>query len=285
MRGADHYYASRIDADGDLVWLDQGPGGVALRFDGAAPDGSGGFFAGGRKWHAEPWGVTDAVIAHYDADGNILDTVQFGSEVGDDAILGLAPDGEGGVICCGYTPSGPALNSAAFVACFDANLEQTWMHVSDSLGDDRFEDVLPTGTGAVLVAGVTSGDLFAPNAGGDDVVVARINAEGVVWSWQVGSSEDDQAYGIAPDDAGGVYVGGVTYGDIFGADLGGADGFLLRLACPADCNADGALNILDFVCYQLLFQSDDLAADCNADGALSILDFVCFQGLFQAGCP
>ena len=54
--------------------------------------------------------------------------------------------------------------------------------------------------------------------------------------------------------------------------------------CPADCDGNATLNVLDFVCYQQLFQSGDGAADCNADGMLNILDFVCFQGLFQAGC-
>jgi hypothetical protein len=54
--------------------------------------------------------------------------------------------------------------------------------------------------------------------------------------------------------------------------------------CYADCTGDGALNILDFVCYQQLFQAADPGADCNADGALNILDFVCFQEQFLKGC-
>jgi len=56
-------------------------------------------------------------------------------------------------------------------------------------------------------------------------------------------------------------------------------------ACPADCDANGELNILDFDCYQGLFQNGDPDADCNGDGQLNILDFVCFQGAFQQGCP
>jgi hypothetical protein len=56
-------------------------------------------------------------------------------------------------------------------------------------------------------------------------------------------------------------------------------------SCPADCNGDLALNILDFVCFQGLFQAGDPSADCNGDGVLNVLDFVCFQGLFRAGCP
>jgi hypothetical protein len=55
--------------------------------------------------------------------------------------------------------------------------------------------------------------------------------------------------------------------------------------CDADCNADALLNILDFVCFQQYWQSQDPAADCDANAAFNILDFVCFQQLFQAGCP
>ena len=54
--------------------------------------------------------------------------------------------------------------------------------------------------------------------------------------------------------------------------------------CSPDCNADGVLNILDFVCFQGLFQNGDAGADCNQDGVLNILDFVCFQQSFQGGC-
>jgi hypothetical protein len=54
--------------------------------------------------------------------------------------------------------------------------------------------------------------------------------------------------------------------------------------CAPDCNEDGALNILDFVCFQGLFQSGDGGADVNGDGVLNILDFVAFQGLFVKGC-
>ena len=55
--------------------------------------------------------------------------------------------------------------------------------------------------------------------------------------------------------------------------------------CLADCNGDDVLNILDFVCFQNLFQSGSMAADCNQDGSLNILDFVCFQNAFMDGCP
>jgi len=55
--------------------------------------------------------------------------------------------------------------------------------------------------------------------------------------------------------------------------------------CPADCNNDGNLNVLDFTCFQGLFAAQDQGADCNGDSAFNILDFTCFQAQFATGCP
>jgi hypothetical protein len=60
---------------------------------------------------------------------------------------------------------------------------------------------------------------------------------------------------------------------------------LARDACPVDINADGELNVLDFVAFQLLWLAADPAADCHADEQFTILDFICFQLAFQKGCP
>jgi hypothetical protein len=56
-------------------------------------------------------------------------------------------------------------------------------------------------------------------------------------------------------------------------------------ACAADCDGDGELDILDFICFQGLFLDGDIEADCDANAKLDILDFVCFQAAFQKGCP
>ena len=108
---------------------------------------------------------------------------------------------------------------------------------------------------------------------------------------------NDEKFVTAKSWVDGVSGGGVPiidaidlYGDEPG--IGGTTGIYLDDlsiqpagdACIADCDGNGVLNILDFVCYQGLFQSGDPAADCDANGVLNILDFVCFQGAFQAGC-
>lgn len=55
--------------------------------------------------------------------------------------------------------------------------------------------------------------------------------------------------------------------------------------CIADCDGNGQLNILDFVCFQQEWQQQTPLGDCDGNGVYNILDFVCFQGEFQAGCP
>ena len=55
-------------------------------------------------------------------------------------------------------------------------------------------------------------------------------------------------------------------------------------ACYADCEADGDLDIDDFVCFQTLFAFGDDYADCEGDGDLDIDDFICFQTAFAVGC-
>jgi hypothetical protein len=51
--------------------------------------------------------------------------------------------------------------------------------------------------------------------------------------------------------------------------------------CPADINKDGALNILDFVAFQVAWKNVDPKADCDGSGSFTILDFVCFQSVVR----
>jgi hypothetical protein len=118
-----------------------------------------------------------------------------------------------------------------------------------------------------------------------------------------GVSVNEQAMDIIGGDWPGTQVRGVTYAlheveieagvpieiatsTVVGfATLNGFQIKPLARACVADCNDDGALNILDFVCFQAAWQAQAELGDCDGNGVYDILDFVCFQGLFQAGCP
>ena len=60
---------------------------------------------------------------------------------------------------------------------------------------------------------------------------------------------------------------------------------ILRYGPSADCDDNGDLNILDFVCFQQEWQAQSEKGDCDGNGLYNILDFVCFQGVFtQGGC-
>jgi hypothetical protein len=50
----------------------------------------------------------------------------------------------------------------------------------------------------------------------------------------------------------------------------------------ANCNGDGAVNTVDFLCYLQLYSAGNIAADCNGDNNVNTQDFLCFLGLWSA---
>jgi hypothetical protein len=57
-----------------------------------------------------------------------------------------------------------------------------------------------------------------------------------------------------------------------------------RTQCTADCDASGALDLADFVCFTALFNAADPAADCDGSGGLDLFDFLCFVNALNQGC-
>jgi hypothetical protein len=67
-------------------------------------------------------------------------------------------------------------------------------------------------------------------AGGDDAWLAKYNLNGALqWKRQLGTVGDDFSHGIAVSNAG-VYIGGVTSGNIEGNNLGGDDAWIAKLS-------------------------------------------------------
>jgi hypothetical protein len=54
--------------------------------------------------------------------------------------------------------------------------------------------------------------------------------------------------------------------------------------CPADFNADGAVNTLDVLSFLNAWSAGDPAADFNGDGAVNTLDVLAFLNAWSAGC-
>lgn len=54
--------------------------------------------------------------------------------------------------------------------------------------------------------------------------------------------------------------------------------------CGADCDGNGTINTLDFLCFLNLFSVGDPEADCDGNGTINTLDFLCFLNLYNDGC-
>lgn len=144
-----------------------------------------------------------------------------------------APDGTSGVYVLGQTQGsfgGPnAGGYDIWLGHFDSGGNQTWIRQIGSSSWEFGSVATPDGAGGVFVGGGTEGNLGGPNAGRSDAWLARYDSTGnQTWIRQFGTSEWDNAAGVAPDGAGGVLVGGTTEGSLGGPSAGAADVWLAR---------------------------------------------------------
>ena len=81
----------------------------------------------------------------------------------------------------------------------------------------------------VYITGYTYGALDGTNQGSGDAFVVKFDSDGTeVWRTQLGTSEEDQAYGIATDSDNNVYITGITEGALGGTNLGSNDIFVVK---------------------------------------------------------
>jgi hypothetical protein len=207
------------------IWADElstarGSGLVAIDADGA-----GAFYLAG-------WSAQDALVQRRDVDGNViwsrlLDSTEF------EHATGVTVDGAAAVFVVGSTNgalgSAPSGDADAFVARYDSDGDLDWVA---QFGSDDLDEALAVavdGAGGVLVTGRTRGSLAGTASGDFDVWLARYDAAGVqVWALQFGSDAYDVVRTASPDGAGGVYLGGITDGDLGGSSGGGLDAWFAR---------------------------------------------------------
>jgi len=88
--------------------------------------------------------------------------------------------------------------------------------------------------GGFYASFAATGSLYAPSAGGTDVIVVKLAADGTEqWGVQYGSGGEERAHGVDIDTYGNVFVYGNTTGG-FGLGLTGGfgdrDAFWLKLS-------------------------------------------------------
>ncbi len=212
-------------------------------------------------------GGDDVILRRTAPTGGSAWTVRLGSDAHDTPHAAWR-DESANFLVAGSTRG--VLGAAAFgdvdawIARLDAQGGVTWIR---QLGTAQYDEARAgCASGAHhFVAGVTNGDFAAPNAGSNDVWIAKLDAAGsVLWRRQFGSSELDLVSALVDDGAGGVFLVGATNdGDLAGL-IGGWDAWIARV--------DGAgvtLWIQQFGTF-----STDSPAGATSDGV---------GGLFVAG--
>jgi len=193
-------------------------------------------------WQAISGGSIDAFIAKLDPNGNVVYATYAGGP-GNDYGTGIAVDHSGNAYVSGYTASmnfpttvgaaQPVNHGGAYDAFVlklnAAGNTAVYSTLLGGSGTDMAQSIVLYATGNVCVAGYTSStDLpvvaaLQPSYGGEgDALIACLNASGTAWTTvsYLGGSGMDQAYDLARDAAGNLYMAGTSFSIDFPTSAG-----------------------------------------------------------------
>ena len=152
---------------------------------------------------------------------------------GTDNGQGVAVDSSENVYVTGSTNG--ALTGAnaggydIFLTKYNSSGTQQWIRQIGTSSSDSASGVAVDPSGNVYVTGRTYGALTGANAGSGDIFLTNYNSSGdQQWIKQIGTSGWDEAYSVAVDSSGNVYVTGYTAGVLAGTNAGGRDIFLTK---------------------------------------------------------
>jgi len=162
---------------------------------------------------------------------------------GGDVAYAISPDGEGGVVVAGYTQSddfpvtegafdGTYYGGDVFVTHLSGNGDEL-LYSTYLGGASQAYALTPDGAGGMIVAGwtgindfPTTEEAFDRSFNGErDVFVTRLNGSGseLIYSTFLGGGNEDFAYALTLDRAGGVVIAGLTYSNDFPTNEGAYD--------------------------------------------------------------
>ena len=177
-------------------------------------------------------GEADAFIVKYDSGGTVQWARQIGTGAADRAH-GIAVDGAGNSYITGGTYGDLASPSQggkdAFIAKYDSGGTMQWTCQIGTSSYDVATGIALDGSGNMWIAGGTDGDLGGPNQGARDAFVVKCDSTGaVLWASQIGCAFTDEAYDVAVDGNGNVYITGWTLGELGGPKRGRNDAFVAK---------------------------------------------------------
>ncbi len=180
-------------------------------------------------------GENDIFLTKFDNEGNKLWSKQWGTTENDKGNS-VAIDGSGNVFVTGYTEDGLDENTNAggvdvFLNKFDNEGNKLWTKQWGTIGEDKGNSVAVDNSGNVFVIGSTFGDLDGNiNNGGFDMFLTKFDNDGIkLWTKQWGSISWDNAFSVAVDSSGNVFITGMTTESLDGNTfIGIADIFLTK---------------------------------------------------------
>ena len=243
LTGTDDFFVTMYDSSGNKVRTKQlGVAGTDTGAIGVAVDASGnvyvaGYTTGGLDGNTLT-GTEDFFLTMYDSSGNKVRTKQLGVAGAYTMAVGVAVDANGNVYVAGYTTGGLDGNTLS-----GAGSEDFFVTMYDSSGNKvrtKQLGVAGKGTAAygvavdasdnVYVTGYTTGGLDGNTLSGvyDFFVTKYDSAGNKVRTKQLGAAGvSPDAYGVAVDANGNVYVTGDTDGGLDGNTLTGSCDFFV----------------------------------------------------------
>ena len=164
-------------------------------------------------------GTTDTFITKFNADGNRIWLKQFGGTARD-TPWSMTIDQTDNLYVAGFTNGALATktnfgSTDIFATKFDSSGNQFWTKQLGTSDQEIVRSIAVGKNGDIYIVGATKGTFVAssPNAGGSDIFIATLNADGEQQQTrQIGTTSDDQAWAVDVSNDGNLYVGGVVGG-------------------------------------------------------------------------
>jgi len=308
--GTDNDYATiKYDPDGNQLWVQtyNGPGNYSDYAYAIAVDGSGNVYVTGVSYGSGT--STDYATIKYDPDGNQLWEKRYNGPANNhDYAWAIAVDGSGNVYVTGRSYGSGTYEDYTTIK-YDPDGNQLWEKRYNGLANlyDEALAIAVDGSGNVYVTGLSVGsDTFT------DYATIKYDPDGIqLWekTYNGPGNNHDNAYAIAVDDSGNVYVAGASYGSGTDYDYAtlkydpqGTQLCVKRYNGPANdwdnvfaIAVDGSGNVYvtgksvgsgtDYD-YATIKYSQFLCGDVDGDGKVTVSDVISLINyLFKGGPP